>query len=86
MVLNIALTDLSTFTSLTTLGGDLHIEGNDLLASVSGFGVVGSFGGSVTVSDNDVLATCCNLLPIVDLVAGPGATTTISDNAAGCVE
>ena len=76
-----ALTDI--FPVLAEVTGDLLIQDNTHVESITGFGVIGSIGGNFTVSGNTNLATCCDLRPAIDLVT-IGATTTISGNAAGC--
>ncbi len=51
------MASLGGFGALTSVGGDLLINGNAALTSLSGFGALASVGEDLIISDNDVLTS-----------------------------
>ena len=80
---NAKLETVSGFGALETVGNDFIFRSNLLLTTLPTFANITSIGNNFTVSGNTALSSCCDLLPVIDLVAD-GDKTDISGNGAGC--
>ena len=72
----ISLDDIFPF--LDSIHGDLIIEENDLLQTLSGFVALDSIGGNLEIEENDVLTE----LPPFDVLARTAGDITLQNNAA----
>ncbi len=68
---NTALTDISSLSNLTTVGGNLTIQGNNM-ASLVGLENLSSIGGNLSITDNDLLT---DLTSLSNLTSIDGALT-----------
>lgn len=87
---NLSLESLSGLDSLTQVGGDLTISGNNALVSLSGLEALTSVGGGLMIGDNNALASLSGLESLTSVggslfvrggalgsLSGLGALTTI---------
>jgi hypothetical protein len=81
---NPQLSDLTALIYLTSIGGNLEIIDNDVLANLSGLNNIEA--GSIedlTIVNNNSLTTC-DIYSICQYLANPNGTIAIHDNADGC--
>ncbi len=79
---------MAGLSGLTSVGGGLFINSNDLLASLSGLENITSVGGRLSIRDNDALVDCvCGLTGLISgdppVFTGVAGTVTITGNAFG---
>jgi len=69
---------------LTSIGGNLYIEGNDELTSLAGLdNITATSISNLTIIENNSLSTC-EVESISDYLASPNGTISIYNNAPGC--
>ena len=79
------ITDLSPLSSVTSVGGYLHILNNSALTNLDGLGGITSVGGDLLVQGNDVLDNFCGLFPLLD-ASGLVGVYNVNNNAANPTE
>ena len=73
------LTDLSAiFPALDSVYGNLQIQNQTVVTTITGFAELDTIGGNLSINDNTSLTT----LPPFDAIIGVGGGITIEDNAA----
>ena len=79
------LTELADiFPLLEEVQGNLIIQNNANVATITGFDVLATVGGNFTLSGNTALTSCCPFLSIASGDLTPSGTTSISGNGTGC--
>jgi hypothetical protein len=70
------ITDLDELINVTSIGGDLTVQGNPVLNDLTGLDNLGSVGSDLNISGNDSLTTLIGLGSLTTI----GGDATISDN------
>ena len=82
---HVSLTELDgIFPLLETVTGNLIIQNNANVTTITGFDALTNIGNDFTVSNNASLSSCCRLLRLVDASVTVGGTSDVSSNIAGC--
>ena len=69
------LADISALAFLAAISGNLTINNNDALTTLSGLQNISIISGDLIITNNDILSDCEDICTVINMMAVAGTTT-----------